>query len=610
MPLAPFDQPLVEFEVKLDESIEKSELWALPRHLALGMLLGPLRDLMLGGLDTAFPPRPRAGQSWMDRLPALVPLLRRTSADHATGKPIKVPEAGGVVAMAEVMSYAHAAELYPELWRKWRVVKAAGTPGSGAAGHDLTEDEAPVEVGSDHQARAYVVGHASEEAAAWEVRDIVLARLAGPWGVFDTTHPPLDDHVSAQLTEPGVPLGVAAPTLALAALGALRLEELPMVSDDAMAQMVGVTCGEFMRFRDACVALGFALTEAAEFCMRRARETSGDDSVRWASDAATWSLPMLRFDDAVEWFWVLCGLERDQIGRLVGAFSEPHDGSGWNYAGDADMDIDGMIDGFFPPFWPVSRDGESLLAMCPWHLQSNVLQHSLVSRYSKVMAGAFDGHVSSSLEPTLLELIAPLWRRVPNVVVVLNRTWVTGKQRSEFDALVYDPSVNTVVHVQAKGSIPAISPRMVARLESTVAVGVRQLKALRSLSPSERDRVLSTALGVPVSNPDVLDVLMTSSGIGSAKAWESLGAVVPLNPVLLSAAVDSALSAGTSNVVAVVAHASALLNSLVVDANPVWKVETVPLGLGSEAGSVTVTFPSLSLDSTKIATFRKLAWPR
>lgn len=603
MPKSPLGQPLHDFESRLDASIEKSELWALPRHMVLGMLLGVLRDLMLGGVSTSQQPRPRAGDSWMDRLPALVPFLRRTPSENAPDKSIQAPALGGLLALAEVLSYAHAAELYPELWRGWRVVRGKDQSSTEFAGRypaatsDEPNDAAPT--------GTYVVEHATSEAADWEVRDIVLGRLAAPWGVLDPTHPPMSEQVEGLLSEPGTPLDLAAPTLAVLALGALRLEELPLVGDTAMQRMVGATCGEFGMFRDACVALGIALAEAAQFCMDRARNTAGDAQARWAADARTWSLPTMPAGLVTEWLQVLSGLESDQVDHLVAAFSEPQTGTGW------DTEAGSLIDGFFPPFWPISDDGgNDYIVMCPWHLQSNVTQHSLVSRFSKVMSDEFDAHVSDSLEPTLLKVTAPLWERIPGVVVALNRNWSSGNRRSEFDALVYDASVNTVVHVQAKGSIPAVSPRMVARLEDTVAVGLRQLRALRSLSPGERDRVLSEALGVHVSGPEILDVLMTSSGVGSAKAWSSLGDVVPSNPVLLSAAVESARLSGTPNLAAVVAHTSELLDSLIANAKPEWKSETVPLGLASEAGSVDVTFPALTLDNATVTTFRRIAWPR
>lgn len=593
MSSAPFGERLEAFERALDASVEASQFWEAPRQHVLTVLLALVQNGMLGGASVGASPRERAAESLLDRLPALVPLLRRCpteSAQEPGGFSIQ-----GLTDLVEVLTYAHATELYPDLWRGTRVIAECSEP--DAVGEDSTSATADAP-------SAYVVRHASDEAADSEVADIVLGRLAIPWGRFDPKLPSPRAHAASQLNAPGIPPHEVILEIAVMVIGTLTLNELSMVDDAAMRVMVGVERSEFSKFRDACTALGVAITSSAEHCLEQARQTDGEVAEQWAADAMAWSSPLVRAWDLLEWIEVLSGLDKACAKRLIGSFSEPNSASEWQAE-----NADSVIDGFFPPFWPIEARGGDYILLSPWHLQSVVTQHSLVSRYAKVEGDSFDQSVSKSMEPALLEHAAKAWKRVSGAQVVLNESWSCNGARGEFDALVFSESENTVIHVQAKGSIPAVSSRMVARLEKTVMKGLDQLAAVRSLDRDDLDGVLSRALGVDVSHPEVIDVLLISSCVGSFAAWSALGSVTPVNPVLLSAAVESVVESGGLPLGSVTDRASELLDGLINHANPSWEQSSVVLGLGSEAGALSVTFPALSLDMDVIAHFRSLAWP-
>lgn len=378
-----------------------------------------------------------------------------------------------------------------------------------------------------------------------------------------------------------------------------------------MQQIAGVCNAEFDSFRDACVALGSALAGAASHCLHQAgvgdtatgRSKDSTDTEQWLRDAYTWALPVVPAADLTTWLAGIAGLEQSQTERLVAAFSEPHTGSGWPGS-------DGQqVDGFFPPFWRIVKESDPFFVVSPWHLRSTVMRHSLLSRFARLNPDSFHNIISKTMEPELLRATTAMWEQLDDVVVVVNRNWSVGTQRGEFDSLIYQPRTNTAVHVQAKGSLGAVSARMVERMETTVDKGVSQLEAVRNLSASDRDRVLSRALGVKVQAPVLFDVLLTAGGIGSESAWERLGPVVPLNPVLLQAAIRAAPQGQASDLGAVVEQAVRLLDELVMRTNPTWQEQTAYLGLGSDAGSIEVTFPSLQLDQRPISEFRRAAWP-
>jgi hypothetical protein len=615
MPAAPLDSDLSAFEAALDESLDAATIWRFPRHFVLSLILNRIRDLEFGGHDVAAnPPRPKAAQSLMDRIPVLLPYLVRCPIDFGPA-PFADEEGAqssaleAMFGLAEVLSWAHAAELFPDLWRGWRKIAALSDLTEGTL---LEHDEQH----ADHENRgeppskrvdAYSIVMASPSAADWEVRDIVLARLATPWGKRDST---IEADIASALDVPGIPVLAAVPLLAARFLKAITLEELELVDDEAMRRVVGVTNEEFDRFRNACVAVGVALSAAAEHCMSQSRRKPVSDGHdlpadrdQWFNDARVWALPTLPASDVVTWLEGLTGLDARKVNRLIGAFCEPHAAAGWSgRAGEP-------VDGFFPPFWEVSKNDVRYLLLSPWHLQTTVMRHSLLSRYARLEPTSFHELVSHALEPTLLRATVPIWERLDGVIVATNCHWSSNGQRGEIDILVFQQSTNTVVQIQAKASLVAISSRMVARMEDTVAKGVKQLNDVRSLPTNDREAVLTKALGVPVRDPHLVDVLMTTGGVGSAAAWSSLGHIVALNPVLLNAAIESVLADEDPALSAVAERATALLDGLVADAGPNWYEETVVLGLASDAGSTSVTFPALSLDQAKVARFRRLAWP-
>lgn len=613
MPTPALDPDLAAFEAALDESLEASNVWRLPRHLALTLILNRIRDLEFGGHDlTANPSRPKAAQSLIDRLPVLLPYLVQCPldvgpipfADADEAAPSAIEAMFGV---AEVLSWLHAAELFPDLWRGWRTIAPVNNPAAWTPSKDDGEQAGaagPSEAGSKRAAE-YSIAMPSLSASQWEVRDIVLGRLTTPWG---EVQPGLEADIASALDVPGIPVLAAAPLLSLRCLKAIRLSELELVDDDAMSHVVGVTNAEFDTFRDACVALGVALSSAAKHCMSEARRqvaSSGQQLLadQWFNDACLWALPTLPASDVVEWLEVLTGLDVRKVNRLIGAFCEPHDATGW--AGRAGE----PVDGFFPPFWEFTNNDVRYLLLSPWHLQTTVMRQSLLSRYARLEPTSFHDLVSQALEPTLLRTTVPLWKRIDGVVVTTNCRWSRNGQQGEIDTLVFQRSTNTVIQVQAKASLAAISSRMVARMEDTVAKGIGQLEDVRALPSHDRDAVLTKALGVPVQDAHLVDVLMTTGGVGSAAAWSSLGQVIALNPVLLNAAIESVLADVDPALSAVAERAKGLLDVLVADAEPSWHEETVVLGLASDAGSMSVTFPALSLDQTKVSRFRRATWP-
>jgi len=215
---------------------------------------------------------------------------------------------------------------------------------------------------------------------------------------------------------------------------------------------------------------------------------------------------------------------------------------------------------------------------------------------NRVDQKTFDDHVSHDLEPQLLKQATPILRRMPNVRVVTNHVWDGG----EIDILAYSTVTNTGLHFQAKAALPPQGARMVQRVEGRSREGLSQLKAFRVLPAEKKDAVLSAALGMPVHDVGLADVLLCRSGIGTHQAWSELGHVLPLNLTLLQAIVDQLEREKRSPAdFSTVGHQ--LLDEVCRATIRGWSRGSLTMG------DTTLTLPLLDLDNQALQSYR-LRW--
>jgi hypothetical protein len=171
-------------------------------------------------------------------------------------------------------------------------------------------------------------------------------------------------------------------------------------------------------------------------------------------------------------------------------------------------------------------------------------QRNLLYTMVRTDTKKFDNVVSSHLEPALLEEAAQFLSTVPGVEVTKNVNWKNGEKNGEIDLLAFHEDSNSVFQLQAKSGVPPQGARMVAQVESRTLEAADQLKRFLDLSNDERDAICSSTIGRKVSDVVWSSGVMVRTCLGTEKAWNGIAGYVPLNPVLLRAAVKKVAEGG------------------------------------------------------------------
>jgi hypothetical protein len=496
-------EKLKAFELKYDSLVEQLDILKLPvRALLASMHL--LADNLFYGTrmnsanPLAHPPRPEAGLNLASRFSHLIRLLQRCpteplgmDADNAINALLCEDPSGQEFPM--LVNYGHFSDLMPEVHRGYYLVE--GDEESG-----------------------FVLSHPSAEFAHHEALDIILAELSLSMllNSSETAFSSLFDGLAET-----APLADAlAMEQALRALnGHYRryFNEPPYLTEDGYRAACGVGSEDFARFRAALLAMSDYAIGLSAALDRRIRTEGDPGNVIW-KEMLEWISVCWTEQGFLGFLKALSGLEDTKLDRLVNLFS-----------GDFRTGMQSHAharDGFFPPLARL----ETCFLYSPWLLKPFMTARNIAFAVRHQDQKLFDEIVSSHLEPALVQQAAELFRSMPCLEVVPGRKW----QKSEIDLLVYSPTENVALHIQAKAAIPPSGARMVQNLETRSREGLDQLNAFRKLNQPDRDAVLSEALGHQVDGVTVIDVLLSRSCFGTHKVWAQLGAVVPMNLAILA----------------------------------------------------------------------------
>lgn len=279
----------------------------------------------------------------------------------------------------------------------------------------------------------------------------------------------------------------------------------------------------------------------------------------------------------------LAEVETDKAERIVDFFTLDPD----------DLDRSGVGEGFFPPFLRL----DDALLFSPHAIKRMMPERNLLYSMVRTDTERFDNVVSSHLEPSLLEDSVQFLSAIPGVKVTKNVNW----DRGEIDLLAYHEASNSAVQLQAKAGVPPQGARMVAQVESRTLEAAKQIKRFLDLSSDERDAICSSAIGRKVEGVIWSSGVLVRTCLGTEKAWTGIAGFVPLNPVLLRAAVKKIADGSEftfANLGEVVDEELARLRASAV--------------LGWENKSFTlfgerIALPLLNLDNSAIREFRNQA---
>lgn len=493
---------LFNFEEEIDARIAKSPIFQLPLRSVLTNFFGTIDYLMQSGRFGRNISKGQAdGETLISRLSYLTPFLKNCTSQIGN---TAIDAFSAIVKDAEelpqIVSYAHFCQLMPEVHRGYYEVRKTS--------------------------EGFELKHSSEQFAKYEEYDILLTDLSL---VFAS------DKVEVNISEEFIHLALNLPNIDLIAmlkvlqyLFKYRLDdirEIPLLEPKAFQMSIGVTWDEFCKIRAALVAyadFSINIANALEFLWKKENNSVIKEGI---------------FQEFCEWIAVcndkkffigllteLTGVNDSAFETILKFFSVNISNNDFNFAGE----------GFFPPL--INYD--KFYFFSPYIIRSMLHTRNILYIINKRNTTHFNNIVSQYLEPILLEQAVTLFQKLPDLKIMLNQKWNNG----EFDLLVYQPTSNVVLHIQAKAPISPQGARMTKAIENRSKEGIKQLNRFQNLAQYERDSVLSDILGTPIKEVHSVSVLLCRSGIGTESVWKLVNDITVVNLQILNGVVQSLIA--------------------------------------------------------------------
>lgn len=427
----------------------------------------------------------------------------------------------------------------------------------------------------------FVLSHPNEEFVKHEENDILMSEMVLP---HEMGPPPYSLENCKRMIKawPEIP----GDTLIGVMKGAYdhyieNVFELPLLSDEAFQEGFGFSRTDFIRMRAALMAYAdfcLGMADAAEVLSVNADHPKCEALQR---EVREWVAPLLSRNHIIGVAAGLSGVDLSAAESIVNRFTIEPD----------NVDGSGAGEGFFPPFL---RLGDSLL-FSPHAVKRMMPERNLLYTMVRTDKKTFDNVVSSHLEPALIEEAAELLSELPGVDVRKNVNWDKG----EIDLLAYHEASNSAFQLQAKASVPPEGARMVAHVESRTLEAVEQIERFLGLGGDKKDEICSSAIGRKLSGVSWSSGILVRTCLGTEKAWIGIKGFVPLNPILLRAAVKRMSEGGGFTFMNLGEAADEELAHLRSIAVLGWENKSVTL-FGEK-----IELPLLNLDYPAISDFRQ-----
>jgi hypothetical protein len=490
---------LYSFETEMDNKIAQFNVFKLPLRSVLTHLFGVIDVMIRGGrFGYGIPKREAEAEALGSRFSYLADFLKQCtpqigfSAIDAFSASARFAEE-----FHELIYYVHFCELMPEVRRNY---------------YDVRRFEGGFEL-----------VHPNEEFARAEVYDILLTELSLTFLVEKTLN--LDQEfitLAGQLPRPNMVLMLRVlKTLFQSRLNSIK--EVPILEPNAFQISIGVTWEEFCKVRAALLAYAdysIGLADTLEFF-----------GLNESNDTRKQAL----FEEFYEWVTV-CNSKNFFIGLLMALTNVKSSAIEsilkFFTINVENQDFGNAGDGFFPPLVEYPH----FYLFSPHILASMLTGRNIFYVLNKTNRIQFDNIVSEHLEPTLLKqaLNLEIWKKLPDLRSLSNIKWTKG----EFDLLIYQSSSNTVLHIQAKASIPPQGARMTNAVEKRSKEGIEQLNRFQNLPQNERDSVISEIFKIRVEKVRCVSVILCRAGLGTHSVWKSKKDITVVNLQLLNGVIQ------------------------------------------------------------------------
>lgn len=552
---------LQTFESRADAEIAKLALWRQPIRTILSSIYLSADGYYVGGRFNRKGQRDdEVGTAIITRMSYVLELFATCSREIGADldDAMSVVDGRFTVEMAQVLGYAHFSEIMPLAWRGFFVV--------------------------DHEPPDFIFRHPDSDFVRHEENDILMSEMVLP---HDLTPPPYPIENCKKMIKawPDLP----GDSLIEVLKGALdhhleNLFELPLLSDAAFAESFDFYRDDFFRIRAALMSYAdfcLGMADAAEVLSARAFTRPLRE--RLQKEVGEWVAPLLNRNHIIGTAAGLSGVEPDKAESIVDLFT---------------LDLDnlthlGFGEGFFPPFLRL----EDALLFSPHAAKRMMPERNLLYSMLRTDQKRFDNVVSQHLEPALLDDAAQYLSAQPDVEVVTNVNWEKG----EIDLLAFHEPSNSALQLQAKAAVPPQGARMVAQVESRTREAAEQLSRFLDLEANAKDSIASAAFGRPLSAITWSSGVLARTCLGTQKAWEAIEGFIPLNLVLLRAAVKHLQQSGAFSFTNLKTSVEDELSSLRAKAALGWQDKDFTLL------DANINLPLLDLDYASIRAFREQA---
>lgn len=552
-------EELQEFEKQADIAIAKLSLWKQPIRSILSLIYLSADGQYVGvrfnrrgqrnaGVGTAMITR----MSYIARFFGKCPREVGADIDDA----LSVVNGQFKADIEQLLGYAHFCEIMPLVRRGFFSVERCPS--------------------------GFVLGHPNEEFVKDEENDILMSEMVLPHELEPPPYP-LESCKRMIKTWPVISLDTQVGVLKEAYEHYTKdIFELPLLSDKAFQEGFNFSRTDFIRMRAALMAYAdfcLGMADAAEALSVRAFTRPKRETLQ--REVREWAAPLLSRNHIIGVAAGLSCVEPSAAERIVNRFTIELE----------NVDASGAGEGFFPPFL---RLGDSLL-FSPHAVKRMMPERNLLYTMVRTDKKSFDNVVSSHLEPALIEEAAEFLSELPGVEVRKNVNW----EKSEIDLLAFHEASNSAFQLQAKASLPPEGARMVAHVESRTLEAAKQIECFLGLSGDKKDEICSSAIGRKLSGVSWSSGILVRTCLGTEKAWTGIKGFVPLNPVLLRAAVKRMSEGGEFTFMNLGEAADEELAHLRSIAVLGWENKSFTL-FGEK-----IELPLLNLDSPAISGFRQ-----
>ena len=497
-------EELQEFEKQADIAIAELSLWRQPIRSILSLIYLSADGQYVGTRFNRKGPRnDEVGTTMITRMSYVARFFdkcsRQVGAD--VDDALSVVDGEFQADIEQLLGYAHFCEIMPLVWRGFFSV--------------------------ERRPSAFPLSHPNAEFVKHEEYDILMSEMVLP---HDLTPPPYPIENCKRMVKawPNIPGDALVEVLKGAYdhyMG--NVFELPLLSDGAFQEAFDFSRTDFIRVRAALMAYSdfcLGMADAAELLSGRAFTRPRRAALQ--REVRDWAAPLLNRNHIIGVAAGVSGVEPSAAERIVDLFTVDLD----------NLEGSGAGEGFFPPFLRL----ENALLFSPHAVKRTMPERNLLYSMVRIDKKKFDNVVSSHLEPALLDDAAEFLSRLPGVEVKKNVNW----ERGEIDLLAYHEASNSAFQLQAKAGVPPQGARMVAQVESRTLEAAKQVERFLGLSDDEKDRICSSAIGRKLSGISWCSGILLRTCLGTERAWSSIAGYVPLNPVLLRAAVKRMCEGG------------------------------------------------------------------